>query len=58
MMNSLSQTETISNTEDIGDQHAMTSIETPLRPDAFLRTDEEKMNRISELFQQILWNLD
>lgn len=57
MMNSLSQTEAISNTEDIGDQHAMTSIETPLRPDAFLKTDEEKMNRISELFQQILWEL-
>ena len=28
--------------DDIGDDHIMTSLETPLRPDAFVLSDEEK----------------
>jgi GTP cyclohydrolase IA len=38
----------------IGDHHQMTSAETPLRPDAFLRTDEQKMKAIEHHFQAIM----
>jgi GTP cyclohydrolase IA len=38
----------------IGDHHQMTSAETPLRPDAFLKTDQEKMLAIEHHFQAIM----
>ena len=41
----------------IGDAHIATSIDTPLREDAFDLTDEEKINIISEHFEQIMHTL-
>ncbi|WP_240199728.1 GTP cyclohydrolase I FolE [Sphingobacterium siyangense] len=35
----------------------MTSVDTPLRSDAFDRTDEEKINKISQLFKGIMYEL-
>ncbi|ESU18532.1 GTP cyclohydrolase I [Flavobacterium cauense R2A-7] len=43
--------------EIIGDDHQMTSIETPLRPDAFLKSDEEKMVVIEQHFKAIMEEL-
>ena len=40
--------------ELIGDNHQMTSAETPLRPDAFIKTDEQKMNTIEKHFHAIM----
>ncbi|MEO1260222.1 MAG: GTP cyclohydrolase I FolE [Bacteroidota bacterium] len=40
--------------DDIGDDHIMTSLETPLRPDAFDLSDEEKMAKIEEHFREIM----
>ncbi len=40
--------------ELIGDEHIYTSIDTPLRPDAFEKSDEEKMAIIAEHFEQIM----
>lgn len=40
--------------EERGDAHEMSSIETPLRPDAFLLSDEEKIERIEEHFEKIM----
>jgi GTP cyclohydrolase IA len=40
--------------ELLGDEHHMTSAETPLRPDAFDKTDEEKMVVIEEHFHIIM----
>ncbi|MFZ4671217.1 MAG: GTP cyclohydrolase I FolE [Flavobacterium sp.] len=40
--------------ELIGDNHQMTSAETPLRPDAFIKTDEQKMNAIEKHFHAIM----
>ena len=43
--------------EAIGDDHIGTSVDTPLRPDAFDLSDEEKMNRIAPLFREIMETL-
>ncbi|EWH13403.1 GTP cyclohydrolase 1 [Cellulophaga geojensis KL-A] len=40
--------------EDIGDDHLFTGLETPLRPDAFALSDEEKKEKIENLFGQIM----
>ena len=40
--------------EEVGDDHLCTGIETPMKTDAFLMTDEEKKIRISSLFEQIM----
>lgn len=40
--------------ELIGDEHIFTSIDTPLRPDAFEKSDEEKMAIIAKHFEQIM----
>lgn len=56
-MNTLLKKDTASNPEDLGDQHMMTSMDTPLRPDAFDRTDEEKISKISQLFKGIMFEL-
>ena len=40
--------------ELIGDNHQMTSAETPLRADAFEKTDEEKMRTIESHFKSIM----
>jgi GTP cyclohydrolase I len=38
----------------IGDNHQMTSAETPMRPDAFIKTDEQKMSYIEKHFHAIM----
>lgn len=50
-MNSLSEKELF---ELLGDEHQMTSAETPLRPDAFAKSDEEKMETIEKHFKIIM----
>jgi GTP cyclohydrolase I len=39
---------------DIGDQHLFTSLETPMRKDAFKIDDTEKKKRIAFLFEEIM----
>lgn len=41
-------------TDIIGDDHVGTSVDTPLRPDAFALSDAEKMARIEPLFREIM----
>ncbi len=40
--------------DEIGDEHMHTGIETPMKPDAFRLTDEEKKESIAQLFAQIM----
>jgi GTP cyclohydrolase IA len=40
--------------ELIGDNHQMTSAETPLRADAFIKSDEQKMSAIEKHFHAIM----
>lgn len=40
-----------------GDDHIMTSIDTPMRPDAFNMTDAEKISAITHHFRQIMHTL-
>lgn len=40
--------------EDIGDDHLSTGLETPMKPDAFKLSDEEKKRRITILFEEIM----
>ena len=40
--------------ELIGDNHQMTSAETPMRPDAFIKTDQQKMSTIEKHFHIIM----
>ena len=40
--------------ELIGDNHQMTSAETPLRPDAFIKSDKDKMISIEKHFHSIM----
>ncbi|MEM6768704.1 MAG: GTP cyclohydrolase I FolE [Bacteroidota bacterium] len=40
--------------EEIGDQHVATSVDTPLRPDAFLLDDDEKIDKIEHHFREIM----
>jgi len=42
---------------EIGDHHFGTSVETPLRPDAFDLSDPEKMQRVAEAFHDIMETL-
>jgi len=39
---------------EIGDEHVATSVDTPLRPDAFELSDEEKIKRIEAHFREIM----
>jgi len=43
--------------EAIGDNHISTSVETPLLPDAFEKSDEEKIKNIEGYFAQIMTEL-
>ncbi|MES2394871.1 MAG: GTP cyclohydrolase I FolE [Bacteroidota bacterium] len=43
--------------DEIGDEHLATSIETPLRPDAFLISDEEKVKHIAYHFKEIMYTM-
>jgi len=49
--------ELIEKIELIGDGHQMTSKETPLRSDAFKKSDEEKINNIEKYFHHIMEEL-
>jgi GTP cyclohydrolase I len=40
--------------DEMGDQHVMTTIETPMRADAFLLSDEEKIAQIEDKFRDIM----
>jgi GTP cyclohydrolase I len=40
--------------DDMGDDHIMTSLDTPMRPDAFELSDAEKMARIEFHFREIM----
>jgi GTP cyclohydrolase I len=40
--------------EDIGDDHLFTSLETPMKPNAFEMSNSEKKQRISILFSEIM----
>ncbi|WP_282050299.1 GTP cyclohydrolase I FolE [Maribacter aquivivus] len=40
--------------EEIGDDHIYTGLETPMKPDAFKISDEEKKDKIAGLFSQIM----
>ena len=50
MLNTLVKNENISlndlNADEIGNNHIMTSIETPMKSDAFKLSDDEKMKKI------------
>lgn len=43
--------------DEIGDEHFGTGVETPLRSDAFELTDEEKINKIESHFREIMLTL-
>lgn len=43
--------------EEMGDNHVSTSIDTPLREDAFVLSDEEKMKKIEFHFREIMETL-
>ena len=45
---------TVLSHQEIGDDHLMTNLETPLKKDAFSITDEEKKARIALLFEEIM----
>lgn len=40
--------------DEIGDDHIFTGMETPMKPHAFVLSDEEKKEKISDLFGQIM----
>jgi len=40
--------------DDIGDDHLYTGLETPMKPNAFALSDEDKKKRISLLFSEIM----
>jgi len=48
---------TIALIEELGDQHISTSIETPMREDAFEMSDEDKIEKIQDNFRQIMETL-
>lgn len=43
--------------DDMGDDHISTSVETPMRADAFEKTDEQKIGEIEEHFRAIMETL-
>ncbi|AEL26216.1 GTP cyclohydrolase I FolE [Cyclobacterium marinum] len=43
--------------ENIGDNHLSTNVQTPLRPDAFEKSDEEKIQNIQQYFSKIMEEL-
>jgi GTP cyclohydrolase I len=43
--------------EEIGNNHVMTSIDTPMKKDAFIMSDDEKMKKIESHFKSIMETL-
>ena len=55
ILTTLPRTKMAQQTEDIfGDEHISTSVETPMREDAFDMSDDEKIARIQEHFREIM----
>lgn len=56
MLNILTEKTTINDftIEEIGDDHLYTGIDTPMKADAFVLSDEEKKEKISFLFAEIM----
>lgn len=48
------KTKVFNNIDEIGEQHIMTSIETPMRADAFDKCDNEKIDIIARHFEKIM----
>ena len=48
------QAKALKNIDEIGEQHIMTSIETPMRADAFDKCDNEKIDIIASHFEKIM----
>lgn len=46
--------EMIDQIEELGDNHELTSVNTPLRADAFFKSDDEKIKNIQEYFYRIM----
>lgn len=46
--------ELLEHIESIGDNHIMTSVDTPMKPDAFEKSDEEKIKNIAGHFSKIM----
>ncbi len=46
--------EEVNEIDTIGDNHIGTSVETPMRNDAFVKSDEEKIELIASYFQEIM----
>ncbi|MEY4992608.1 MAG: hypothetical protein RI948_1493, partial [Bacteroidota bacterium] len=40
--------------DEMGDEHVSTSVETPLRSDAFVLSDDQKIEQIAQHFGQIM----
>jgi GTP cyclohydrolase I len=55
--NNICQVRNNANTDVIGDNHIGTSADTPVRPDAFEKSDEEKMALIEDRFREIMETL-
>lgn len=53
----LSDNSIVFSDEEIGEDHIATSIQTPLRADAFDLTDEQKIDKIQEHFREIMLTL-
>ncbi len=52
--NLVSDKKMIETYEEMGDEHILTSLDTPMRAGAFDVSDEEKINRIQEHFREIM----
>ncbi len=50
----MKQLTTLELADIIGDNHQMTSLDTPMRSDAFLKSDDEKIHNIALHFEQIM----
>lgn len=53
-MSKVSENEITFKAEDMGDAHISESAETPMRPDAFEKSDDEKIEVIREHFEKIM----
>ena len=54
-LSNIRQTDTV--IQELGDEHIASSSETPLRPDAFELSDQQKITRIAEHFREIMKTL-
>ena len=50
----MTETEVLKQYDEIGEQHLMTSIDTPMRADAFDKCDNEKIDIIAKHFEKIM----